>query len=1316
MTAFLISTAVVAEKKVPVASLVVSSEFAVLGSVISLDGRLSSDPDGGVLTYHFSFVSLPIGSKAAADGFKTLDDIGALTSFSPDVVGQYVIGLVVSNGVFDSALSVVTIDVRSIAVPHGRGLVPDGKFIWSYLRDVWTQVDDREFFETLWSALIQIAGGELLKLYQIDFNKSIRDVQDLFQRRWMKYEPKLALSEGSSIFLGSHRAGTSAATGAAGETGLAVILDRNELVALQGTVRLDLAGRQIDILYSRNAENVGSYVIAGTTAKHGGFRLSTDLPKNPSNTAGENSDVIVRDVEIQFDFGSTTWSLGGTKRYDFVMSEILGFDYYITEEAAGLEEVRVGDVAIIKSGINVGLYRIVDRSGGYIVVDKKPAGSSLVGESSQVTIYRPVGFSIPSTETTLSDSISIPLAESADVADLTAGRLIVVNGQAYTVTRTAVDENQRVPLVAVSIDQQVLVPGLKSLAWRTPHTLVSADQDFEDLGVSTGDVLVSTITFGNVSVDVPCQVVGVDRTRLGFVFTDEVVTDGDVPEVSVPILMRVVEGLALKAGTVLPDGSFSASGDAATLLTYVKSIYFQRKYWGMELPTPASFELPLGTFTIEPKYILRNRLIPVDETVRSIPALQDFIVQPETVEDGGKTYLVKGEKRFLLARPPVIALEQKHYVVDGQSVLSGDITFRTGTNVFEVEGGDFVDLGIRPGDTLEIASPLPVAGSFEVMRVLSRSKLLLSSEISAHPLSVFVTGTVTLKRRRAGHFIRFVPGLFSAKSPAPARLWGEVTFYDNSENIERNFGVLVGLTRQDLEKVTSQASYRQAVAGLMYAYVNGPAVDKVRLGASLLLGLPFTERRGIIRSIDTAYRKDAYGNPAMGRILVEDLDTTDAATGVFRVYTFPVDLASELSGVDVNPATQKPYEVGDVVEAFASLSKGVAVEDSKTSSAALMTAVQRLQSTHSARIRINDTVFQPSEIGLVSSFLRRITPSYVALVISNTSEVQDNVTVDDKLSLNLRSPVGTAPVLVDMAGLNFPTAPIFDLRTLSGLAPMRWDEDPYYFLRGGSDLAIDNTGAISLASGGLVNPRTGESFEAPLVSPGDFLFVVNGPTEGVYPILTVTDSTLTIDGPQLSESAGQRFVIMRAIRSLRIAGDILNHTDLNFVDPDNGASYDYSEVTVDGGLRAGMVAPGDRFVAGGQAYTVIAIKKTGVVWDKVQITPILSGAPTTFAIYRPGTFTNELYTITADGTDSPTLPDDLLGLLDPGDELQVQQDDLLTSVVETVSPLKLTPAPPLGTYEVRLLKTGAGETPFLFDQSLRTITDRVTFTLTPVGV
>jgi len=77
--------------------------------LITLDGSDSSDPDGDALTYAWSFQSVPTGSSLTNADLS--DPTGITTSFTPDVLGTYVVQLVVNDGEVDSAPDTVTVEL-----------------------------------------------------------------------------------------------------------------------------------------------------------------------------------------------------------------------------------------------------------------------------------------------------------------------------------------------------------------------------------------------------------------------------------------------------------------------------------------------------------------------------------------------------------------------------------------------------------------------------------------------------------------------------------------------------------------------------------------------------------------------------------------------------------------------------------------------------------------------------------------------------------------------------------------------------------------------------------------------------------------------------------------------------------------------------------------------------------------------------------------------------------------------------------------------------------------------------------------------------
>jgi hypothetical protein len=113
----------------------------------------------------------------------------AKPSFYPDVPGVYKFDLVVYDGQYLSTASTTVVNVMESQVP--KGCIPDLSFMWQHLSDFWKLVEDRERIQVLWESMAQVAAAELLTLWQIDYSKSLRDIQRTFQRRWLHYDLRL---------------------------------------------------------------------------------------------------------------------------------------------------------------------------------------------------------------------------------------------------------------------------------------------------------------------------------------------------------------------------------------------------------------------------------------------------------------------------------------------------------------------------------------------------------------------------------------------------------------------------------------------------------------------------------------------------------------------------------------------------------------------------------------------------------------------------------------------------------------------------------------------------------------------------------------------------------------------------------------------------------------------------------------------------------------------------------------------------------------------------------------------------------------------
>src|ERR1019366_8768698 len=85
------------------------NQVVTVGSIVQLDGSKSTDVDGNPLTYQWSLITLPAGSKAALSNAASVNP-----TFTADLQGTYVAQLIVNDGLLNSDPSTATISSNPV--------------------------------------------------------------------------------------------------------------------------------------------------------------------------------------------------------------------------------------------------------------------------------------------------------------------------------------------------------------------------------------------------------------------------------------------------------------------------------------------------------------------------------------------------------------------------------------------------------------------------------------------------------------------------------------------------------------------------------------------------------------------------------------------------------------------------------------------------------------------------------------------------------------------------------------------------------------------------------------------------------------------------------------------------------------------------------------------------------------------------------------------------------------------------------------------------------------------------------------------------
>jgi hypothetical protein len=416
-----------------------------------------------------------------------------------------------------------------------------------------------------------------------------------------------------------------------------------------------------------------------------------------------------------------------------------------------------------------------------------------------------------------------------------------------------------------------------------------------------------------------------------------------------------------------------------------------------------------ATYTVLFKGVLRRSQLDIDDLVMTLPRLQKTIAVMRLPSLGSNQYLHEGRD----FRVEIVQTNESEdlntiqfydtwnttsaYGFHGETFPGLHFVFIDGTVDFEAIFGVGADL---TGYVLELEEGV----LFRLQGVLAPSVLLMEDGC--------LPGNLSDRR----WWIRQM-------TAPPDTLWAEVTFLDNRPAIEANFGRLIDFSLDDLEARTDELDYLSAVQGLWYYRMFGKTPYNVRVGAQIILGLPFAEVAGTVTDIQSPF------DATRSRILVQDADNEM----VLRSYYYITSV-----GIETNPDTGVAYTVGDSVDRFAPLSQGVDVVDYLIDDDWWLPYVgsgdmYEIQKYHTFGIIVSSDVFEVSNLTFLIQYLRKYKPTYKDILYVVTKSLSEIIDIAD--------PILFGP-LVPPSPYIYPTDwPAYPW-------PSTWDDSPFEVIRG----------------------------------------------------------------------------------------------------------------------------------------------------------------------------------------------------------------------------------------------------------------------------
>lgn len=251
---------------------------------------------------------------------------------------------------------------------------------------------------------------------------------------------------------------------------------------------------------------------------------------------------------------------------------------------------------------------------------------------------------------------------------------------------------------------------------------------------------------------------------------------------------------------------------------------------------------------------------------------------------------------------------------------------------------------------------------------------------------------------------------YGAYSTKVDKLWAEVSYFDNTQTIENNFGLFVGLPEHVLRKYDSDKNldYLSVVRSMWFAFMSGPSFHNLQLALQTFFNVPYTERGGQVIVIEEPTdTKDGY-------IIVEE------DNGRTSTYTFPIRATLALNPrtgrtIKAFPAVELESEVTDAkkndfqdskVDPYVKLVDLINFDDYISDPALIdiqLKGQDIVKKYHTFVVDVPLNSVRSTEIfPLVRDFLTEAKPAYTDFVLVGSLQLQDGISVVDDPNLKPR--------------------------------------------------------------------------------------------------------------------------------------------------------------------------------------------------------------------------------------------------------------------------------------------------------------------------